>query len=197
MMIEDFRTMENNIRTICTAIIAVASVFSFWNTIRLWQKTYRPVLSAFVETSSSGNIATFYNLIIVNSGNRPAKNINLKLNLNDQEFAQCVTQDINSTEVTNIRKCFSKEAEISLLVDGSKKSAAFGLVSARNADNIWKYESVLPIEITYQDLDDKHYKSKLNLIIKDSKSFSGISWVSEYDRKDGIEILKQILDSVK
>ena len=168
--------MDETLRTIFMGIATLVAVFSFFTTIRLWQKTNRPIISAFIETHSTGNMATTYNLLVINSGNRPAVNIRTILKIDDKKFQECITQELNHRNVQAIKKCFSSEGEIPLLVNQEKVSNYFGLTSTKTEDNIWKYRSSLPIEIRYQDLDGRKYISKQTLVVKYSKAFAGHEW---------------------
>lgn len=173
---ENHCQMDETLRTIFMGIATLIAVLSFFNTTRLWRKANRPILSAFVETDSTGNLATMYNLLVINSGNRPAVNVCLVLKLSDNDFKKCITQEMNSPSVETILKCFNIEGTIPLLIDGDKISNYFGLTSIKPEDNIWIYGSSLPIEITYQDLEGKKYVSALTLVVKDSKAFAGGEW---------------------
>ncbi|MEM8808093.1 MAG: hypothetical protein AAGF01_18895 [Cyanobacteria bacterium P01_G01_bin.38] len=190
--------MDETLRTVFMGIATLVAVFSFFNTTRLWRKANRPILSAFVETHSAGNVATMYNLLIINSGNRPAVNVCLDLKLSDEDFRKCITQEIDNSGVEAILKCFNVEGTIPLLIDGDKRSNYFGLTSSKSEDNIWRYGSSLPIEITYQDLEGEKYVSALNLVVKYSKAFAGMEWSDKtHKREDVVKLLKQILDSIQ
>lgn len=186
------------LRTLFMRIATLVAVFSFFNTIRLWRQSNRPIVSASVETHSAGNIATIYKLLVINSGNRPAVNIRLKLKLETEDFKKCITQEITDSRVESIRRCFSNEGVIPLLINGDNISNSFGLTSIKPEQDVWKYGSLLPIEIQYQDLEGKKYISKLTLVIKYSKAFAGGEWAEETsNRKDVVDLLKQISDSIK
>jgi hypothetical protein len=169
-------TNGETLRTVFSGIIALVSVLAFFNTTRLWKKGNRPILSAFVETQSSGNVAIMYSLLIINSGNRPAVNIYIDLKLSDEDFKKCITQEMNSPTVELIRRCFNSEDPIPLILNGEKKLNYFGLTSNKSEQNIWVYGASLPIEINYQDLEGNKYVSALTLVVKDSKTFAGAAW---------------------
>lgn len=65
-----------------SAIIAIAALlvslcsllFSFFS----WKRSSRPIVTAAVQTHKSGNQAITYNLVILNSGTIPAKNVRIK-----------------------------------------------------------------------------------------------------------------------
>lgn len=168
--------MDETLRTVFMGISTLVTVFTFFNTTRLWKKGNRPIVSAFVETESSGNVAIMYNLLLINSGNRPALNVYLHLKL--ENFKKCIDQnrDLDDPGVKAILRCFSIEETIPLIIDGEKKYNYFGLTSNKSEQNIWVYGSFLPIEINYQDLEGNKYISKLTLVIKDSKTFAGTEW---------------------
>ena len=190
--------MDETLRTVFMGMSTLIAVFSFFNTTRLWRKGNRPILSAFVETDSTGNVATMYNLLIINSGNRPAVNVYLDLKLSEEDFKKCITQEINNPRVEDIRRCFNIEETIPLIINGDKKSNYFGLTSTKSEQNIWVYGSCLPIEINYQDLEGKKYVSALTLVVKYSKAFAGTEWSEEmYKREDIVKLLKQILNSIQ
>lgn len=190
-MSEIFETL----RTLFMGIATLIAVFSYFNTVRLWRKSNRPIVSAVIETDSSGNIATTYNLLIINSGNRPAVNISLKLKLSDEDFKKCITQEINDNKIKHILNCFRSETIIPLLINGEKTSNSFGLTSNKKGDNVWIYGSSLPIEITYEDLEKNKYISKQTLVVKYSKAFAGMEWSkSKSNKKDPVKLLKEILE---
>lgn len=193
-----FLNMGETLRTIFMAVATLIAVLSFFNTVRLWKQTNRPIVSAFVETDCSGNEATTYNLLVINSGNRPAVNIQLQLNI--EELKKCLAQDIdiNDSRIERILKCFSKEGIIPLLVAGAKTSNSFGITSSKTEDNIWKYGSSIPINIIYKDLEGNQYTSTLAVVVQDSNTFAGTEWAKkEYKREDVVKLLQEILDSIK
>jgi hypothetical protein len=185
--------MDETLRTVFMGISTLVAVFSSFNTTRLWRKGNRPILSAFVETDSTGSMGVLYNLLIINSGNRPAVNVYLDLKLSDEDFKKCITQEMNDPKVEAILQCFTTGAMIPLLIDGEKKSNYFGLTSTQPENNVWKYESFLPIEINYQDLEGKKYVSTLTLVVKYSKAFAGTEWSqSSYLGGRGAKRFRQI-----
>ena len=190
--------MGETLRTVFMGATSLIAALSFFSTVRLWRKTNRPIVSAFVETSSAGNVATMYSLLLINSGNRPAVNVQLSLKIDISDFKNCITREIEDPNVEAILKCFSKEAIIPLLIDGNKTSNYFGITSTKEMDNIWVYGSSLPVEIRYQDLEGNKYTSTLSLVVKYSKAFAGMEWTEkEYKKEDIAKLLQQILDSVK
>lgn len=164
------------LRTVFMGISSLVTALICFNTTRLWKKGNRPIVSAFVENESRGNVAIMYNLVVINTGNRPALNVSLHLKLED--FKKCISQDMDMDKpvVKAILKCFSIEEAIPLIINGEKKFNCFGLTSNKPEQSIWVYGSLLPIKISYQDLEGNKYISRLTLVIKDSKTFAGTEW---------------------
>ena len=167
-----------SINPLAIEVIALFNILTFLNTRQLWQQSNRPIVSALVETYTSGNTSILYNLVIINSGNRPATNVKLNIN-NENEFKKCFTQkidDLDNGVVRGIKRCFSEEGFIPLLLNGEKKTNSFGITSKIKDDNLWIYKSSFFVTIRYNDLEGKQYKSLINLQIKDSNAFAGSSW---------------------
>lgn len=164
--------MDETLRTLFTGISTLIAVFSFYNTISLWKKGNRPILSAFVQTElSDGDYFAMYNLSIINSGNRPAVNIYLCLKLSDDDFKKCIKKEIDNPRVQEIRRCFTREETIPLIINGENKFRYFGSISSRISEqDIWIYGSSLPIEINYQDIEGNKYVSKFTLVVKSSRT---------------------------
>ena len=115
-----------------------------------------------------------FNLVIANTGNRPA--IDIKLTIDNQEkFKECI-ENLEHQLIDNIFRCFEEDATIPLLINGETRSNLFGLISRKTEENLWKYGSSFSITINYKDLEKNKYQSSLSLYIKNSKYFAGSSW---------------------
>jgi hypothetical protein len=113
-----FYSIINTLQPLATEIIAFLAIVGFFNTRWLWKESNRPIVSALVETHSAGNVATMFNLTVINSGSRPA--INIKLTIDDyKEFEKCI-QNSDNKMIEQITRCFSEYATISLLINGEK-----------------------------------------------------------------------------
>jgi len=104
----------NTLQPLATEIIALVAVLGIFNTRSLWKQTNRPIVSAFVETNSSGNIATMFNLIIANTGNRPAIDVKLTID-NKEEFTECI-ENSEHIMIKSIFRCFEDEAKKQSLI---------------------------------------------------------------------------------
>ena len=173
-MLNSFYPIIKSLQPIASEVIALVAVIGLFNTRWIWRQSNRPIVSAVVETHSSGNVATLFNLAVINSGNRPATDIKLTID-NYHEFEKCIKTTDQRT-VEQITRCFSKDATIPLLINGEKKTNYFGTTSTKKEQDIWIYGSFFSITIDYGDLEKKRYKSELVLFIKDSKAFASGSW---------------------
>lgn len=176
-------TLGELVRTGLTTITALVAVSALYWTIKLGQQLNRPLVSAWVETHFAGSTSTTYNLVVMNSGNRPAADI--QLTLKAKNLRDYITQDITHPGVQAILRCFSPEAVIPLLLNGDKTSSYFGITSDKSVDNVWKSGSYFPIEIAYKDLEGRRYTSMLHLGVKPSKPFNG-SLVSKPLKKESM-----------
>ena len=166
--------IEYTLPVVSSAVIAVVATIGQFITLRLWRKTNRPIVSAIVETHAGGNISVMYNLVVVNSGNRPATEIRLKTKEDILSYTH--EQNSESNFMTSIYSCFHENAMIPLLLNGESTKNSFGFTKNPENKRGWIYGSSFPIQIVYKDLDGRKYRSKVNLVIRYSKAFAGTEW---------------------
>lgn len=151
------------------------SISSFVFAIKSWHQSNRPMVVAYIEEHSMGvNCATF-NLVLKNTGNRPA--VNIKLNARKDGIEEIFEEKIDNVTREGIFNCFQNDSEVALLKNGTSIVTSFGSFEGhyQNRKGI-KYDSWLPIEITYKDLRAKKYKEKVPLKIRGLKGFGGAIW---------------------
>ena len=160
---------------VSSSVIAIAALAGLLNTIRLWNKTNRPIVSAVVETHSESDIEVLYDLTVINSGNRPA--VQVQLETKEADLNRCAyKQSSESQFMDSVRNCFKEPAMIPLLRNGDSVSNAFGYTTASHKKSGWIYGSSFPIQIKYKDLDGRKYRSKILLVIRYSEAFAGVKW---------------------
>jgi hypothetical protein len=157
-----------------TAAAFLLSVLALIFTRRTWFESNRPIVTAEIVTHDGGNVAIMYNLVVHNTGTRPA--VDIRISAETKCLLAAIDPNGKEHMKQQILRCFSEEGRIPLLHQQSKKSNGFGLTSINKNDNALIYKSVIPIEITYKDLYGKKYKAKQNLVIKDSEYFAGSGW---------------------
>lgn len=137
-----------------------------------WRETNRPVLVARVATVRGDNENIFLNLVVENTGNRPAKNIQLIACLNDVKAIIDQQGDIH----TDANRCFFSNVSIPVLANGKAVSNAFGHLG--RAVGAWTAGSTLPLKIKYSDLKDRKFSEKIELLLADDAGFAQTFWES-------------------
>ncbi|PZV26186.1 MAG: hypothetical protein DCF12_10970 [Snowella sp.] len=125
-------------------------------------------------TAQSGNRNNCYNLVVFNTGNRPALNVCLyaeKKDINDILLENINPQ--NESLVNGIKRCFSKDTVIPLLINGENVSNSFGTTGH---DGVLIYKSKLKIKINYEDFYKNKYSYEQILVVTTSEAFADSSW---------------------
>lgn len=165
---------------VCLSGAAFAiSCSALWIAHRNWLRSNCPIVTACIETATAEDGAFIaYNMVVVNTGNRPA--VNVRLDCSATELEQCIQSGPHagkhpSSTWAHVKKCFQEDAEIPLLLNGKSVSNSFGFTGV-NQQSFWKYNSRLKITLRYADLDGTNYRKELILLIKDSVAFAGGMW---------------------
>jgi hypothetical protein len=150
----------------------VVSLVAYYFNRKSWRETYRPIVTARITTVASGNRGIALNIVVNNTGNRPAKNIRLLVNQNDLESTLSSKEDSQRSLIEN---CFSSQTVIPILENERSVSNSFGFLSDRE-DSTWKVNSTLNIEILYEDLEGRSFKHKIPLLLAGDEGFAGGFW---------------------
>jgi len=146
------------------------SLFSLYLSYTMWCQSNRPIVTAFI-TEDTKNRNTF-NLIISNSGIRPATNVHITAS--EDEINMLTQIEASEARKKSIKDCFSDDATIPVLRNGEELETAFG---AFGGDDIWlNYGVQIPIEVHYSDLEGKSYMAKMPLKIYARQGFGGSLW---------------------
>ena len=165
------------LRSIFTFIAVFISFWSVYTVRMLWSKTNRPILSAAIKENESFYGSVTFNLVVFNSGNRPATNIVIGAKKDDID--KILIKNTNNDTKEEIYRIFGELSQIQLLLNGcDTKTAFFGYaVDPTDQVHILEYEAKLPIEIKYEDLEGNSYISKLAISVRDSEGFGGSIWI--------------------
>ncbi len=125
-----------------------------------------------MTTEGAGNLAILYNLLVENTGNRPATDIQLQVDRDVLKSAMKPDCSLSTAEITN---CFDPHYTIPVLGNGQSTLTAFGKTTDKD-DCMWIADSRFPITIKYSDLDERRYRSKVTLFIFDSTGFAGFHY---------------------
>jgi hypothetical protein len=113
--------------------VAIAiSALGFYFTRKYWHESNRPIVVAFIETNTPGNLLRAYDLVVANSGNRPAANVRLEVENAMLEAALATganASTVSSELFAAVLRCFTSEALIPVILPGSRTSNSFGITS--------------------------------------------------------------------
>ncbi|MGO9118977.1 MAG: hypothetical protein ACLQPD_15385 [Desulfomonilaceae bacterium] len=153
--------------------LGISGISLYW-AFKSWKETHRPLITARVTTHDAGNVATMLNLVVSNTGNRPAKNVILTVNRND--LASALFAGSEDPLRRDVEHCFSDL--IAVIPNGSSVSNSFGCFSANDRDRTWREPIVINITIKYEDLDGRTYENDQPLRVRGGadEAFAGGSW---------------------
>lgn len=146
----------------------VISGLSFLFAIYAWRQVNRPLITARITTSASGNLGTTLNILLENTGNRPAKEIFFIVDKTVVENASLI-----GIVPPDAERCFYSDISISILANGRSIKNAFWHLGYEDS---WKANAKIPILIVYSDLNERIYKEKMNLFLADDEGFAQTSW---------------------
>ena len=148
----------------------VVSMASFVFAVLSWRETHRPIVTAFTRCPVSGNVSSFLEIVVSNSGNRPAKNVQLHIAHNELEEALAAPE--GDTMRANVKRCFSEKTFIPVLEGGSEVTNSFGIFTNQNKPDTWHHKSVLNIRVTYEGLNGRRYSNQNPMRIVCNKGFA-------------------------
>jgi hypothetical protein len=159
--------MDTMISAAALAVALVSLGLSFY----FWRRSFRPIVTVAVKTNSGGNVMITYDLVVLNSGTIPAKNI--RIIVSEDDLVPAFGQDATDANRRQELSCF--DAVIEMLQNGDKTSCSFGTTKA-NDGGFWRYNSVIPITLHYEGWFGKKYSESQRIRIVDSDSFTGYYW---------------------
>lgn len=156
--------------SVLSAAVALVSVcFAIYS----WQDANRPLVSVQVATAEGGNNAISLNLVVENTGNRPAKNIRIVAKQTDVLAAL----DKLGSMPTDAHRIFYSGVSIPLLIHGRQVTNAFGHLG--NEPGAWRSGAVIPVKVIYGGLGWRCYCSSLRLLLADDAGFAQTFWAQE------------------
>jgi len=159
--------------TLVATTALLVSIISLGLSLYFWRRSFRPLVTAMVRTNASGNMATMFDLEILNSGALPAKNIRLRTDL--ERVNAALGDDAGDENRRRWLSCFEPDNVINILHNNEKIRCSFGL-SRANDSGFWKYKAEIPLTIEYESWFGKKYTQTQVIQIMDSDSFTGFMW---------------------
>lgn len=164
---------SGSIDTLVAYVALVVSLLSLGLSVHFWRKSFRPIVSAMVKTHCGGSDAIAYNLVLLNSGTIPAKQI--RISADEASLTQALGLDATPENRKRWLACFEEEISIPVLHNGDRVSCSFGTTKSGDA-GFWKYKSTVTVSIAYRGWFGSEYKERQELRILDSESFTRYSW---------------------
>jgi hypothetical protein len=164
--------MNAIISSAALAISFCSLLISFY----FWTRSFRPIVTAAVKTHAAGNEAILYDLVVLNSGTIPARNI--RIQAAEQSLAAAFGGDATPENKQRWIACFDQV--ILILQNNDRVSCSFGTTKAADT-GFWKHNATISVIITYEGwFGSKYfpwkYEEKQDIRITDSDSFTGYSW---------------------
>ena len=148
----------------------VVSIIVLLINVKFWKEANRPIVVARTIPLKSKSMEV--KLLLINSGNRPAKKVvlsplsreDLKKRYSDQDFPT------REQELKSVESCFS--STVATIPNGETLSAPFGSVTQSDTPGIWKDDPTwLEVRIEYYDVDGRKFKDDQPLRIASIDSF--------------------------
>ncbi|TGP52830.1 hypothetical protein EN802_06610 [bacterium M00.F.Ca.ET.159.01.1.1] len=124
----------------------VATVLALGLSVHFWRRQFRPIVTAMVKTHKGGNVGIAYNLVVLNSGSIPARDIWFEVadtRALDAAFALGAQE---ADKKKDWLSCFDQRDLIPVLHNDAQVSCSFG-TTEREDKGFWKSGAEFPIRI--------------------------------------------------
>lgn len=160
----DFANISLPLSVLSTLVALLSLSFAVYS----WRQANRPLIFARVAAVAGGNSGIVLNLLVENTGNRPACDIRLIAKEADVRAAS-----ILSSIPQDAQRCFFSNVVIPVLPNGRSASNAFWHLGRPDS---WRVGAQIPIKIRYRDLSGRHFSSKIRLLLVDDAGFAQTFW---------------------
>lgn len=148
------------------------SIRSLYMSKLTWKRTFRPMVSVAVKTHHADPSQITYDLVVINSGNVPARDIQLKPT-SQEALEAALGGDASKDNKERWLAPFNQT--IPLLLNGDRTTGSFGDTRIKDT-GFWKYKSKFRISIRYTDWFAQPYEEVQDIYIFTSNTFTGYSW---------------------
>jgi hypothetical protein len=154
---------------LCALVVASFALIQSW---LFWRKSFRPIITAMVSTHAAGSEAIAFNLVILNSGTIPARDVTL--HIHDNRRLNSALNHAPEDQRQKFLACFEKENAIPVIHNGAHVSCSFGFTGAH--EGFWKPMSTFPIWIRYYGWFGSIYCEEQIIKIADTSNFTNKRW---------------------
>lgn len=144
------------------------SIVSFVFAVLSWRESHRPIVVARISTERGGNVASPIELVVENTGNRPA--INVVLEADAEELDKVLDPEASEAERVGVKRCFESGTYIPVLGNGQKVANAFG--SFQESGSTWRYKATLVVGIRYEGLKGRKFFNQVPIWLVDNRGFA-------------------------
>jgi hypothetical protein len=156
------------------AAALVVSLIALGMSLHFWRRQFRPIITAMVKTHAAGSSGIEYDLVVLNSGAIPAKNVWFE-EADQAALSAAFGKNASESNKTRWLACFDKANMVPLLHNGAHVSCSFGNTEPQDK-GFWKYGATFPITIHYQGWFGRTHVERNTLRIVDTDTFTGFMW---------------------
>lgn len=159
---------EAYLEVLAISIAFLSLVLAFFG----WRRSFRPIVTVAVKTHDASDQLIAYDLVVLNSGTLPAKNIHLTVD--ERSLALALGRGASEEDQKRWLACFRQV--IPSLQNNDNVSCSFGYTNDTGT-GFWKPNAALHVTIKYRGwFGWWRYRDWQELRIVDSASFTGFSW---------------------
>jgi len=162
----------NSLPLLISLFAVVVSTLSLGFAIYSWRQANRPIVTARITAVDGGNVSIILNLVVENTGNRPARDI--RLIADSKTIINAVVPTWKSGIPSDAQRCLLNGLSIPILVNGRSITNAFEYLSG--VEGPWKPNAEIPIKIKYRDLGLRRFCCTVRLVLADDSGFAQSSW---------------------
>lgn len=150
----------------------LVAICSLRFSVRSWRETNRPLVVARIVTRLAGNAGIALDLIVENTGNRPA--LDMQLSAAESDVRQALVDPSPNAKIpTDAARVFFSSVFVPVLAAGQSVSNAFGWLGM---DGVWRPGASIPIAITYRGVGGRHFREPMVLLLASDQGFAQTSW---------------------
>lgn len=151
----------------------LVAILSLAFTIRAWRETYRPLVTVRISSHTGGNSGIALNILVENSGARPA--LDVKLTATEADVKAAMADDCPEQPVPrDAQRVFFSDIRIPVLANGRTTSNALGWLGS--PEPVWRAGASLPVRVLYRGMDGTRYVNRCVLALADDAGFAQTFW---------------------
>ena len=159
-----------------TGLVALAA----WTfSVVSWRETYRPVVTARINTKESGNQGYALEVVVENAGTRPAHDVWLEAMETDVRKAMKNGATSGVDLPLDAKRVFFSKVVIPVLPNGNMATNAFGTLG-QHGD--WVPGATIAVTLHYQGSRGRRFRETTYFLLHDNTGFAQTSWGKPYSK---------------